>query len=188
MAYVRKCLRDNVRRVLLVLLNEGGEVHELDSDPLEAKKVTEIFLDEDGYGYSQSKMRRVLRSLSDKGFVEVKWKNSGVIASLTEAGRLRALRYKVDEINIEVPAWWDHRWRIVMFDVPESHKRARDLFKEKLMDLGFVQLQNSVYVHPAESHNEIEFIRTTYGIKDYVKILLVDRIEGELALRKHFGL
>jgi len=188
MAYQRKCLRDNVRRVLLVLLNEGGEVREINSDPLEARKLSEIFQGEDGFGYNQTKMKRVLRGLSEKGFIEVKLKNSEILASLTDVGRQRALRYKVDEINIEVPTWWDHRWRIVMFDVPESHKRARDLFKEKLIDLGFVQLQNSVYVHPAESHNEIEFIRTTYGIKEYVKILLVDRIEGELVLRKHFGL
>ena len=186
MAYVRKCLRDNVRRVLLVLLNEGGGVREVDSDIQENKKLSEIFQQFDGSG--QSKMKRVLRGLSDKGFIEVKWKRSEIVVNLTDAGRIRALRYKVDEINIEMPTWWDRRWRIVMFDVPESHKRSRDLFKDKLVELGFVQLQNSVYVHPAESHNEIEFIRTTYGIKDYVKLLLVDRIEGEQALRKHFDL
>ncbi len=186
MAYTRRHIRDGLRQILIVLADSGGGIRENIDDSADKLRLASSFVTSGVL--NKQKFKRSLKSLVDKGFVEVKNKKGGYVVTLTDSGQKRAARYKAEDITISIPDWWDRKWRMVMFDIPEQYKAERDLFKNRLTELGFVQLQNSVYVHPAESHNEIEYIRTAYGIRQFVKLILVDKIEGELALRKHFNL
>jgi phenylacetic acid degradation operon negative regulatory protein len=43
---------------------------------------------------------------------------------------------------------WDKKWRIILFDVPESKRTIRQMFRLKLMDLGARMLQSSVWITP----------------------------------------
>lgn len=65
---------------------------------------------------------------------------------LTEAGRFRALGGRDPET-----CWnrrWDGRWRLVLFDVPEVRKVARNQLRRYLHGRGFGYLQNSVWITP----------------------------------------
>lgn len=47
-------------------------------------------------------------------------------------------------------------------------------------------IQRSVYLHPYECFDEIEFIRTLYGVKRFVKYILAEDIEEVRQIIKKF--
>ena len=107
---------------------------------------------------------------------------------LTENGKKKALAYKIDEMKITEPARWDKKWRLVIFDIPEKKKRAREALREKLKELGFKELQKSVFVHPFESKDEVDFIVEFFAIRPYVRFLRSDFITNEADLKLRFKL
>jgi phenylacetic acid degradation operon negative regulatory protein len=71
---------------------------------------------------------------------------------LTQAGRLQALGGRDP-----VAQWkrrWDGRWRLVLFDVPENRRVARDKLRDYLHHRGFGYLQNSVWISPDDVSEE----------------------------------
>ncbi len=107
---------------------------------------------------------------------------------LTERGKKKVLRYKIDEITIKVPTRWDGRWHIVMFDIPEKRKRAREALRNKLQELGFLQFQKSVWVVPYPCKDEIDFIIEVFEIRPHVQYLEVLSITNDSKLKLHFQL
>lgn len=89
------------------------------------------------------------------------------LPKLTEAGRKKALKYLVQEINPSPPKTWDHRWRLIIFDVPDKKKLSREFVREELKRIGFFKLQKSVFIYPFECKDEIEFIRLAAGLSKY---------------------
>jgi len=43
---------------------------------------------------------------------------------------------------------WDKKWRLVVFDIPEKNRLARDALRKKLKELGFAPLQRSTWISP----------------------------------------
>ena len=138
--------------------------------------------------FDRKKLRRTLRHAKNYKYIDVKEKNNEITITLLEAGHLKALKYSIEAIHIPKQITWDKKWRLVIFDIPETKRLARNVFKDKLDEMGFVQIQKSIYVHPYPCHNEIEFIRSLYDLGPYIRLGILDKIEGEDALRKRFGL
>jgi len=111
------------------------------------------------------------------------------ILSATELGKQRELRDRVKHLKINPPKQWDGKWRLVMFDIPENRRRARNLFSAKLRELHLYRLQKSVWVCPYACKEEIMLIRQAYGVPELSLVLAeVDSITGETELKKHFAL
>jgi DNA-binding transcriptional regulator PaaX len=106
---------------------------------------------------------------------------------LTDKGKLRALTYHFQTIKIERENW-DKKWRIVIFDIPEKIKRARDALRDKLKEIGFYELQKSVFVFPYECKNEIDFIIEFFNLRRYVRFGVLNTIDNELHLKRIFNL
>lgn len=106
---------------------------------------------------------------------------------LTEKGKLKALTYRFDEMRIE-KSDWDNKWRIVIFDIPERIRQGRNALREKLKELGFRELQKSVFVFPFECRNELEFIIEFFNLRPYVRHGILENIDNDLHLRKLFKL
>jgi len=106
---------------------------------------------------------------------------------LTEKGKLKALSYDFENMVIE-RGEWDKKWRFVIFDIPEKFKTGRDALRRKIKQLGFYELQKSVFVFPYKCDNEIEFIIEFFGIRKYVRYGTIDFIDNELHLKKIFEL
>ena len=110
-----------------------------------------------------------------------------VTLTITANGKQRALRYSAKDMKIEKPAKWDGTWRIVLFDIPERHKRGRDALAEKLKELGLHPLQKSVFVYPYECKDEIDFIVELYELAPYVRFIRTKDIDTALHLKHRFG-
>lgn len=111
-----------------------------------------------------------------------------VIMILSEHGQKQTLKFKLDELEIKTPARWDKKWRLVIFDIPEKIKRAREALRDKLKNLGFFELQHSVWVFPYQCREEINFIVEVFEIRRYVRVVEADYITNEADLLLHFGL
>ncbi|OGG58014.1 hypothetical protein A2853_00780 [Candidatus Kaiserbacteria bacterium RIFCSPHIGHO2_01_FULL_55_17] len=83
---------------------------------------------------------------------------------------------------------WDGKWRIVLFDIPESYAALRDRIRAILKEAGFVQLQQSVWVFPHECEELAQFIRSEPRIARYVLYGVLERVNEEGRLKKQFRL
>jgi len=106
---------------------------------------------------------------------------------LTEKGRLKALTYRFQKMKISRENW-DKKWRIVIFDIPEKLRKGRDALREKLKDLGFYELQKSVFVFPYQCEDEINFIIEFFGLRKFVRTGVLESVDNEIHLKNIFGL
>lgn len=98
--------------------------------------------------------------------------------SLTKEGRKRLKSL----LPTRLPAKkWDGNWYLVIFDIPECLRRKRNILREKLKDLGFGQLQQSVWISPINYLPIIEKIIEQYNLSSYVILSQTNKIGRERA-------
>lgn len=137
----------------------------------------------------RNKLVRAVREFYNERVVDYKEKENGIVEIvLTKDGRQRALKYQIDEIKIKKPDKWDGKWRMVIFDIPEKKKKAREALREKLKNLGFLELQKSVFIYPYGCEDEIDFIMEVFEIRPYVRYMVVDSFTNEEQFRLKFKL
>lgn len=138
---------------------------------------------------NQRSLRESIRKLYESKIIDCKESNDGTVKLvLTEEGRKRILNFNLDKIEIKKPAKWDGLWRLVIFDVPEDERKGRMALAAKLKEIGFYPLQKSVFIHPYECKDEIDFIVEIFKLTPYVRFLRVRDIDTELDLRDKFRL
>lgn len=183
---IKKSQRQATKQFLVDLFAAGCEATINLVEPLDTIfKLTYYW---DRGAFNRRKFRRTVLYAKKHGYIGIKERGDELTITLSELGQNKALRYSVDDMHIETPAVWDRKWRVVMFDIPEEMRLARNVFKDKLDEMGFAALQKSFYIHPFPCHNEIEFLRSLYSINQFVKMLVVERLEGEDELKKRFEL
>ncbi len=139
--------------------------------------------------YDRWKTKQILGKLVRQKFLKMKENNNNTVTvTITKQGMIRALTYNLESMHLGKPKKWDKKWRVVVFDIPEKYKRVRDVFRQRLQQLGLYQLQDSVYVSPYKCFDEIEFLRELYGVAFTVQYLLVEKLENDSFFRRHFEL
>ena len=133
-------------------------------------------------------IKRVVEELRKKKLINIYTKNGNEVVEITEAGKKKVLEYNLDEMKLKVPKKWDGWWRIVMFDIPESKKKARGAVSWKIKELGLYPIQKSVFVSPYVCKNEIDFIGEFFGVRDHIIYIKAKEIEGVRKLKEHFGI
>lgn len=135
-----------------------------------------------GSSYQEKEIRSRVSSLKYNSFLA-----SGESAQLEVTTKgLNALNNIVFEaIRDHKP--WDKHWRIVIYDIPESKRLARNRIRQLLKDLGFKQLQASVWVHPLPCLKQFQIIRKTYGIDQHLLLLEAADSEDFDKLRNAFS-
>jgi DNA-binding transcriptional regulator PaaX len=106
---------------------------------------------------------------------------------LTEKGRLRALTYYIHNMKISDKEW-DGKWRMLVFDIPERIRKGRNALRYKIKELGFYELQKSVFIFPYECKDEIDFIVEFFGLSGYVHYGILESIDNFSDLEKIFKL
>ncbi|KKR62851.1 hypothetical protein A2643_00760 [Candidatus Nomurabacteria bacterium RIFCSPHIGHO2_01_FULL_39_220] len=126
--------------------------------------------------------------LRKQKLVEIKKDGKHHKIVLTENGREVFLRFNYEELKIENPKIWDRSFRVVVFDIPERRKSARDSLTEKMKELGFVRFNDSVWVYPYPCQEEIDFIANYWQIGKYVHFILARDITNRALLERAFHL
>jgi CRISPR-associated endonuclease Cas2 len=76
----------------------------------------------------------------------------------------------------------------LIFDIPEKRRAVRDQLRQTLNNIGFIKLQNSVWVYPYECSELISLLKSDFKIGKDVLYLTVTEIENDEFLRKHYQL
>lgn len=138
--------------------------------------------------YSNKQFQQSFNFLEQKNLILAARQEAKTVVSVTKKGTTKLLAYKLDEISIKPVKKWDRKWRLIIFDIPEKYKTARQYFRSKLKELGFAQLQKSAWIIPYPCEDEVDFIAQVYEIKPFVRIVVAESIDGAAALKKKFGL
>ena len=138
---------------------------------------------------NERNLRIAIKNLYRSKMIDYKENADGTVRIiLTETGRNKILKYNPDKIEIKKPIQWDKLWRLVVFDIPEEKNLGRKALVAKLKELGFYPMQKSVFIHPYECKDEIDFITEMFELSLYVRFLRVKDVDIELDLKKRFQL
>ena len=107
---------------------------------------------------------------------------------LTRQGTDFILKKSLHDLQIPRPVQWDGMWRVVIFDIPDRHKWARDALRDRLRAMEFYLLQESVFVFPYPCEKEIQFLCELFNVNRFVNIITADKIYNDVFLRKYFDL
>jgi DNA-binding transcriptional regulator PaaX len=112
----------------------------------------------------------------------------GRFLRLTPKGEqeLRALSLK--EIGQAKPRRWDGKWRMLIFDIPERRKSLRDKVRRTLEAIGFIRLQDSVWLYPYDCEDLMMLLKADFKVGKDLLYLIVEELEYDIAYRRHFGL
>lgn len=148
--------------------------------------------DEKSKTYSPKQINNAFANLKRQKLVEiVKEKDGKMHVKLTNKGKKRILAFSIETVRIKKPKKWDKKWRVLMFDIPTEPKiynQARNALRDKIKNLGFYQLQKSVWVYPYECEDELLVIAEIYHVQQYVEILTVEKLLHEDLLKQKFRL
>lgn len=130
-----------------------------------------------------------IRSLYRSRLIDMKENKDGSIKMiLTEKGKKKILLYNFEQMKISKPKIWDKKWRLVTFDIPEDLKKARNALREKLRELNFRKYQKSIFIHPYECRDEIDFVVEFFNLRPYVRYVVAENIDNELDFKERFRL
>lgn len=130
-----------------------------------------------------------LERLKDRNLVSVVRKNGKEHIQLTQKGRKELFKFQTKGFTDQISKKWDGKYRVVIFDIKESERFARDEIRFTLLQCGFIRLQNSVWVYPYSCEGLIHLIRTHLEVKEGELVyMIVETIENDSWIRKHFKL
>src|SRR3989338_6307072 len=180
-------MKDSTKQKILLLLS-SGVVLGLSRSPKNYFKIMRG-LPSAWKEINKNRLYRVIHEFYNDRLVDFKEDKDGFVKIiLTKEGQKKALKFKIDEMEIKKPAKWDGEWRIVIFDIPDRFKMAREALRKKIKDLGFIKLQESVFVFPYECEDEINFIVEVFLIRPFVRFVRVKSFTNEEQIRIKFGL
>lgn len=126
------------------------------------------------YGYPEIKkasLAQALKRLREKGLID--FVDNGKLAyRLTDDGKQKAVWESIRMDNEK----WDGKWRVVVFDVPEKRRQARNLLRDSLKKWGFIRWQQSVWATKKNCTKPLRKFIEDVGIKDWVIVLESDNV------------
>ena len=138
--------------------------------------------------FNRSAFTQDMRRLQQRKLIGYKENPDKTISlAITRRGKEAVLRFDVDAITLKRPPRWDTIWRMILFDIPEAQKKARDAFREKLKDLHCYALQQSVYITPYPCEDEIDFLATFFEVRNHVLLIPLRAFEGDAQLKNYFN-
>lgn len=66
---------------------------------------------------------------------------------------------------------WNHQWMFVFFNIPETQRKFRDVLRNRLTNIGFGRIQNSVWAAARDVRFEFEDLLTLKTIQNSITII-----------------
>lgn len=184
--YFRKPKSEIVKDVLSWLFMAGA-IYIAASSPYFILNLLKNF--KKGQKYQRKKVYDAFYRLRKEGCIEIKKNDRQIYIALTEKGKRKAGWLQIDALRIKRPKRWDGKWRIIIFDIAHLKKIYREAFRGKLKELGFCQLQKSVWVYPFDCRDEIELLREFFRLSEKeMRIIIAENIGKDDWLKKVFQL
>ena len=141
-------------------------------------------------GYDPFQINKTIKRLTKQEYIEKKLNEKIERYFLTQQGIEQINFLRLERVGFdENSKKWDGYWRVVIFDIPETIRGLRDVFREKIRGWPFYKLQNSVFVCPYECRQEIKQACKILRLEKYVLVFKSRELGyAETKLRKYFGI
>jgi CRISPR-associated endonuclease Cas2 len=126
--------------------------------------------------------------LKEKGLIEIVEVSGKKVARITKKGESKLDFLDKHNFKLKIPKKWDGRWRVVIFDIKESRSKTRFLLRKTLSGIGFIRLQNSVWVYPYDCEDLISLLKADFKVGKDVLYMIVEKVENDQPLHKIFNL
>ena len=83
---------------------------------------------------------------------------------------------------------WDGKWRALIFDIPENRRFDRDNIRRALISIGFMRLQDSVWVYPYDCEKIIALLKAETEVEGNLLYMIVEALENDEEVKKYFRL
>jgi len=83
---------------------------------------------------------------------------------------------------------WDGKWRVIVFDVPESKRATRDYLRGVLRRAGLHPLMRSMWICPHKLPSYIQRVLEDATYRKYARMMTTGDIDYDEDLRKRFKL
>jgi len=145
------------------------------------------FLPKDKFNFNY-RARTAAGRIVTKGLAKWVEKDGKKFLRLTEAGH-KALALEQAKVALKnQKKKWDGRWRMVVFDIPERRRRIRVRLRDFMREVGFVRMQDSVWVYPYDCEDYVVMLKAELKIGKDVLYAIADTIEHDKSIRQHFKL
>ncbi|MBU4284702.1 CRISPR-associated endonuclease Cas2 [Patescibacteria group bacterium] len=123
----------------------------------------------------KERFTRMVRYLKNKGYLQVKDLKNRKAVMITDHGMKKIFNIGIKLKNRKQRP--DKKWQMVLFDIPETSRRSRDLFRRQLKYLGYQNLQKSIFVCPYDVLKVTQQLIKNYKLQRFVRLLLVEEIK-----------
>lgn len=160
--------------ILLLTLAGVGDTFEEIKDPL--CLVSSAYKNMYGFiprRYKKNNFLQMVGRNLKTGDIEKVVKNGEAYLRLTSVGRNRVRRdFSISNLTKK----WNKKWIVLVFDISEKVKAVRDKLRNKLVNIGFGMLQESVWITPLPIGKDmLEFIESI-GLENNVFIMEVSSL------------
>ncbi|OGZ67688.1 MAG: CRISPR-associated endonuclease Cas2 [Candidatus Staskawiczbacteria bacterium RIFCSPHIGHO2_02_FULL_34_9] len=120
---------------------------------------------------------QLIYNLKKNNYIKVKNLENKKAIIITKAGIDKALKasFKIEGRNKKNKRK-DNKWIMIIFDIPQKHRKARDLLRSILNNLGYKMFQQSVWITPYDVSDKTEKLLQAYSLDGYVKIFIVEKL------------
>lgn len=129
-------------------------------------------------------IKRVYDKLLNQGYLVRK---DGFL-EITEKGSLALELLSEGKTKLKKPRKWDKKWRILIFDIDEKRRPKRDKLRRSLASVGFMRLQDSVWIYPYDCEDFVALLKRDFKLGKELLYLIIEEIEGDSFLRQWFDL
>ena len=178
-----------MRNLILRTLTVGGLI----SVALVAPKTITLLKKLDcGTANRKNLYRRIMQAISDlerAGLVRTSGQRGHRNVELTIKGHSVIEAIYASEYRIPEPAFWDGKWRVIIFDIREKRRKVRAQLRLLLSGAGFLRLQDSVWIYPYPCDEFVGLVRAHLksGTGEMLSFV-VEALESDKRLREHFNL
>lgn len=174
------------KKILLLLF--GGVALGLSGSPRRYYRILRL-IGKEWEQLNRENLWRSIRALYESKLMGERQNPDGTITlTLSKEGKRQALKYQIDGMKIQPTVRWDGKWRLVVFDIPENRKQAREALRFRLRQIGMERYQKSVFISPYPCDKEIEFLVEFHQVLPFVRFIVAESLDNELHYKHKFGL
>lgn len=174
------------KAILDILLDLGDSIPLFESPYHRTKR---LYREEWGAsGHSMWRYNRAIKFLKYREKLKIIKRGDKLFLKLTKKGKVEALLARLASTDKKMKVKWDGKWRLIIWDIPESSRQQRNKIRYFVRNLGFYKLQLSVFVRPYSLPTEAVSYLKESGLIKYIRFLRVDRIDDDGFLFKYFDL
>ena len=107
---------------------------------------------------------------------------------LTPKGEAVLRMLELHEFRLKRPKRWDGKWRVLVFDIPEKRKKTREQVRKTLLVIGFIRLQDSVWIYPYDCEDLLTLLKADFKVGKDMLYMVVDQLEYDAPLKTRFNL